>query len=79
MDKKEEMKPCPFCGGDARETQSYFPSEVYVGCQNDYCRVYPLVAVEAQCSLNEDGKTYTPDFDAAFEKAIEIWNTRIQK
>ena len=61
---KYNLKPCPFCGGIAefRLAQSFFDSAIYVECTNCECRTKPI----------EQSIEYT-----AREKAVEIWNTRV--
>lgn len=42
----EELKPCPFCGGDAElETNSY--GRYYVECSNYYCKIRPSTFIDA--------------------------------
>lgn len=59
-----ELKPCPFCGGEAyicKENIPYHPTSYAVDCGNDRCDVDP-----------------STDFFEDKEKAIEAWNRRVK-
>ena len=63
-----ELKPCPFCGGEAR----LYPSEAgfFVGCFNDGCAVNPSSGeFVADGVWDEEQK----------EAAIDAWNTRAER
>lgn len=86
----EELKPCPFCGGEAtirREDDMWV-----VGCENhgwsdyddDGCRLAGDVSlyVEINGTLNYWTFEITylqKDIDAAKSKAIEAWNRRAER
>ena len=58
-----ELKPCPFCGGEAyicKENIPYQPTLYAVDCGNDDCQVAP-----------------STDFFTDKAKAIETWNRRV--
>lgn len=64
-----ELKPCPFCGGNAKliETYKYVGlskpiPRYFVRCDNDDCNVYV-----ATCNSDTE------------EEAIEAWNRRVTK
>lgn len=53
----EELKPCPFCGGEALSWPAYDPGWWQVGCSNDECVLFcytpSCVSVEeAACIWN---------------------------
>ena len=59
-----ELKPCPFCGGEAEEgwgDNGEGFGEYYIGCSNDQCEIDP--------SITYDNK----------KSATEAWNTRDSK
>lgn len=63
-----QLKPCPFCGGEAR----LYPSEAgfFVGCFNDGCAVNPSSGeFVADGVWDEEQK----------EAAIDAWNTRAER
>ena len=69
MVSNEDLKPCPFCGGDAEICSHYFEEEDMTLWQVR-CKERPY-AVEHPC--------YTADSFISFdnkEKAIEAWNRR---
>jgi hypothetical protein len=57
-----ELKPCPFCGGEAKETQTG-KNYVIVRCMSLHCGVRP----SAVCYKDKDDSAY--DFWA--------WNLRV--
>ena len=68
MEKSEKLKPCPFCGGEARVDRY----------NDEYCRDYYLFFTRCQ-----DCKVRTPeihshidDSSGAYERAIKVWNRR---
>ena len=40
----DELKPCPFCGGDA-EIYDFKDGRYFVGCSNTNCDVYPYTSI----------------------------------
>lgn len=36
----EKLKPCPFCGGEAKVFGNYDDSDYHVNCTNDECGCY---------------------------------------
>ena len=66
-----ELKPCPFCGGEARATIAPFAGVAFVECK--------------RCSAmmgryHKGGKTDHDGFWTHFaskEEAIEAWNRRV--
>lgn len=57
-----KLKPCPFCGGEAKIVPSFFSDKCRVGC-NDY--TCPMMPMTFEYSTK----------DEAIE-AIKAWNTR---
>lgn len=68
----DELKPCPFCGGDA-ETCSYYFEEKDMTLWQVRCKERPC-KVEHPC--------YTADSFISFAteaEAVEAWNTRAER
>lgn len=68
----DELKPCPFCGGEA-ETCSYYFEEKDMTVWQVRCKERPY-AVEHPC--------YTADSFTSFAteaEAVEAWNTRAER
>ena len=75
--EKTELKPCPFCGGEA-EICSAFENQFlgkywYVRCKICYSR---------GSGIYESGKELEPnqEYEAirgAWKRAIEVWNRRV--
>ena len=63
-----ELKPCPFCGGEAR----LYPSEAgfFVGCFNDGCVVNPCSGEFVYDGVWDEEQK---------EAAIKEWNTRAER
>lgn len=62
--KTHDLKPCPFCGGEAyicKENIPYHPTLYAVDCGNDKCLVDP-----------------STEFYEDKEEAIEAWNRRVK-
>lgn len=59
----EELKPCPFCGGEGKHTLSKCNPVNYVGCHDDYC---PANDAFSYNFADEEGK----------QDALKAWNTR---
>ncbi|MCK9458593.1 MAG: Lar family restriction alleviation protein [Proteobacteria bacterium] len=66
-----DLKPCPFCGGEAVLWEAKWTSMPRVGCKNKNCIIHPQSPVEPP---PEDEKT---KFSVLEERIIEAWNTRI--
>jgi hypothetical protein len=60
MSKYKKLKPCPFCGGEARVGRDSFSGLFCVGCLNDECLGFSGL-----------GWIYKKE-----EEAIEAWNKR---
>lgn len=59
----EELKPCPFCGGEARIIAKPYEPKVCVGCDDDTC-------------LGFSGLGWLYDSE---KEAIEAWNRRAER
>ena len=57
-----ELKPCPFCGGEAEG--GFFPGDYDIGC--NACRF----------SISRHASDYGGDYEAAKAAAIAAWNAR---
>lgn len=68
QDKQSELRPCPFCGGEAR----LYPSEAgfFVGCFNDGCVVNPCSGEFVYDGVWDEEQK---------EAAIDAWNTRAER
>ena len=79
--KTPELKPCPFCGGEAEifeiEVNSLFEERMIVGCK--VCRVQ-LEAERSQIQrvqIDRNGRRkYIPTGIYTKESAIQLWNRR---
>jgi hypothetical protein len=76
MTKQTELKPCPFCGCEAKYNQSYNPCEVWVYCVNTDCFARPEVSMSCPTKPNGDGMTSMPLFEEAKAVIIDRWNRR---
>lgn len=80
VEKREALKPCPFCGGEAKfHTDRVKESEVegvdfllIIRC--DKCGISSPRLYRVMCRINGDGNFDTP-FDER-QKAIAEWNRR---
>lgn len=82
MNEREELKPCPFCGGEDIELWTGFGTQAEIGCQSCCCERSVQVA-----DMREDGEAY-PEFDQKTfrypdwmiertnQHLITEWNTR---
>ena len=59
----EELKPCPFCGGEAKVMRDKCIEVYFVGCSNDKCLGFSAL-----------GWTYE-----TAEEAIKAWNNRNER
>lgn len=66
-----DLKPCPFCGSEARTGANYGVRGGFVQCINVDCYCNPEVFVAA--SHNADASL---SLDAALEEAKIRWNRR---
>ena len=61
-----ELKPCPFCGGEAKMRR--YPHCTIVRCENDGCAVKPT------CSMEHDDADHSRDGEL-----IAAWNARARE
>ena len=71
---EKALKPCPFCGGEAKTIVSYNECggdklilSAYVQCST--CGIYQQIKFDGM------NKTFADYYDA-FERAISLWNQR---
>lgn len=68
MEDKEELRPCPFCGGKAEVHKVYGCNKYYIICSNS------KVLFENRCALTGVGmRVYDNRCDA-----IAAWNRRVK-
>ena len=65
-----ELKPCPFCGGDAKH-QTY-TSQQTLFSPSKRCIYYKCKDCEAQTKAFRESVYYSAE-----EKAVEAWNRRV--
>lgn len=69
MIEKQELKPCPFCGGEARVTQwrdTLSPNTTWIECINPECQVMT-------------DSFHHKDHNKARELAAQVWNRRVNE
>lgn len=76
----EELKPCPFCGGQARidfhlGNWGYTHNTLEVLCTNLACAIKPKHKLDAQ-EWREGKGTFSIE-DEVREKLTQAWNTRV--
>ena len=69
-----DLKPCPFCGGEAKTVVGYdtvgggeFKLSAYVQCT--VCGIYQRIKFDAY-------QKQFSDYEDVFERAISLWNQR---
>lgn len=70
-----ELKPCPFCGGEAEmypEVDRIMGKFWYIRCKKCYSRVSGIYESGKELEPQEEHAAIT----RAWEKAIEAWNGR---
>ena len=66
-----ELKPCPFCGGEAKTFKWSATYEVEVHCSNEDCTAYQSGFVRI-----ENGESEESAYNRAYEIARARWNRR---
>lgn len=72
-----ELKPCPFCGGEAavKPQDVYMSKAVFVHCKT--CKARVMERYEGK-HIRQDGTYYSLSLEDAERKAIEAWNRRAE-
>ena len=58
-----ELKPCPFCGGEAKLMLDKCSGVYFIGCSNDKCLGFGAIGWSYETA----------------EEAIKAWNTRAER
>lgn len=69
-----KLKPCPFCGGEAKLITTEFDRKtiaIKVECKSYYART------TGYCATVFNNENVLNNIDNAREKAIEVWNRRV--
>lgn len=57
MSKRVDLKPCPFCGGEAiriKRDKAYYGESYFVRCDNSNCNVHPRTdSYDRQCDATK--------------------------
>lgn len=67
----QELKPCPFCGGEAKAFKWGATYEIEIQCQNDDCDAYQHGIVSIM-----DGEDESVAYERAYQIAKANWNRR---
>lgn len=69
----EELKPCPFCGGEAKikaASKEYIGFTIWCECKNCYAQA------GGYCPDMKKEDTAIENIDSCRNKAVEAWNRR---
>ena len=72
-----ELKPCPFCGGEAgiySGVDGIMGKFWYIKCKKCYCRGAGIYESARKLEPQEEYAA----IKGAWEKAIEVWNSRAE-
>lgn len=70
--KMNELKPCPFCGSEAKAFKWGATAEVEIVCQNEDCGVMQSGIVSVG-----DNESDEEAYERAYQIAKEKWNRRV--
>ena len=70
MSNKEELKPCPFCGGEPKIERSR--GNEYVG----YAETVSVSCCVYMCCDDKMNSSGNPIEDDAYNRVVERWNKR---
>lgn len=70
----EQLKPCPFCGGEAKvdKYKSKYITEVYVMCTECFCKTDSYY-------INTYYNIYNRTDEECIKYAVEAWNRRVKE
>ena len=75
-----DLKPCPFCGGEATFWLASWTDCPRVGCKNKDCLIQPATPADTKklLSVPEDViiMVGTPTHNKLTERVKELWNQR---
>ena len=78
MEKQIELKPCPFCGGEAEvvDTHVYLDKAIRIKCTSCSCVTKQVLIDHPKNNANglDERTRYTRE--QVIEKAAELWNRR---
>lgn len=70
------LKPCPFCGGEARYVELTTDGVVRVGCFSEKCDASPDITMTLKSEMWPDGKSFHYVVGETGKAAVEAWNRR---
>lgn len=68
-----DLKPCPFCGGEATNIFKQLNNAMFVGCK--FCGTRKGVVIR---DLENNGSCTIEKLTEAYEEAARLWNERYE-